>query len=295
MHIEQLRYFTQIHKFGSINRVAEQAHTSPQAISASIKRLEEELDCRLFIREGTKNLTLSPHGKLLLNGAEDILRILEETTNKLNALTLSETLLPTTEQIDIFVSPAIDLSITPTAIDLFLQKNPHAKVKVMQQEAQEIHSLVLNGNSLGIVISFSTRMTTDKIVYQLIATDKCCAAVSPNHPLAKQKSVSLKTLLKYPLAIYQSNYNCTNPLCYVLEEKGTPNYHTITNNNIIYQNVINNNQHIISLHARKFSHFISQRYAFAISLSRSNTNILSTASKKYSALSRYLSISVIKC
>lgn len=62
--------------------------------------------------------------------------------------------------------------------------------------------------------------------------------MSKSHPLANQKSVSLHTILKYPIALYQSNPAIANNVCLLLEEIGEPNYLTTTNKYDIYQDAI---------------------------------------------------------
>lgn len=56
MTINQLRYLLLIHQLGSINKAAQKSNISPQNISIAIKKLEEELGCPLFIRDGRKKL-----------------------------------------------------------------------------------------------------------------------------------------------------------------------------------------------------------------------------------------------
>lgn len=49
MQLEQLRYLILIHRLGSINKASEQVHLSQQALNASMKKLEAEIGCPLFI------------------------------------------------------------------------------------------------------------------------------------------------------------------------------------------------------------------------------------------------------
>lgn len=72
MNMEQLKYFVLISSLGSINKASQQLFVSPQAMSSAIKKLEDELECSLFIRDGKKNLILSEHGKIFLTTAKDI-------------------------------------------------------------------------------------------------------------------------------------------------------------------------------------------------------------------------------
>ncbi len=244
MNITQLEYFTLIHQLGSINKVAEQKHISPQTISASIKKLEEELQYPLFIRNGKQNLALSPYGELFIQTANDILSILHLGISKMdnyNAAPQNENI---RENLNILISPALNNGIIPTIAETFLKNNPHINLKIINEETANILSLITQGDAAGFFMSFKHFSDTEDIVYKHIYTDKIYAAFSPNHILAKQKTISLATLLRHPLTIFQNSYTSPNPVCGILEEVTAPNYYTVTNNYQIYQNVIYNNKAI---------------------------------------------------
>lgn len=244
MNIIQLEYFTLIHQLGSINKVAEQKLISPQTISSSIKKLEEELQHPLFIRNGKQSLTLSPYGEIFLQTADDILSSFHlgiQKMNNYNAVTPKE---DTRENLNVLVSPAINNSIIPIIIEIFLKNNPHIDLKIINEETVAIHHLVAQEDTVGFFMSFESLVDTDNIIYKQISTDKIYAAFSSRHVLAKQKTISLATLLRYPLVVFQNSHTCPNPICGVLEKAGTPHYHAITSNYQIYQNIIYSNKAI---------------------------------------------------
>ncbi len=145
--------------------------------------------------------------------------------------------------LNILISPALGLYNLPGITKAFLQQYPYIHLKIMQHETEEIQRLLTEGNALGIFATFAAPPRDDALIhYDFLFSDKLYIAISPLHPLAKQKSVSLRTLLKYPLAIYQNSYAYANPLCHLLEQYGQPDYYTMTNNIDIYQNAIINNQ-----------------------------------------------------
>ena len=53
MHIEQLKYFLSVVEHGSVNSVADTFFMTPQAINASLRKLEAEFDSPLLIRSNT--------------------------------------------------------------------------------------------------------------------------------------------------------------------------------------------------------------------------------------------------
>ena len=85
MEIRVLRYFLEIARVGNMSRVAEALHISQPTLSKQMKELEEELGKKLF-RRGSVGLTLTDEGMLLRKRAEDILDMVDKTTDEFNAL-----------------------------------------------------------------------------------------------------------------------------------------------------------------------------------------------------------------
>ena len=78
-------------------------------------------------------------------------------------------------------------------------------------------------------------------IYQKIADAKVYAVVAHTHPLAQQKSVTISTLLKYPLGFFQPDYR-PFALQKVLEKKGNPRIQLITSNTQTYQRTVDSGQ-----------------------------------------------------
>jgi DNA-binding transcriptional LysR family regulator len=75
LDIRQLRYFVEICKYKNFTRAAEACYISPQGISLSIQRLEEELNRKLFNRS-TKEVGLTEDAEYLLPRAKQVLEII---------------------------------------------------------------------------------------------------------------------------------------------------------------------------------------------------------------------------
>lgn len=239
LHTSQLEYFTLIYRLGSINKAAEKIHVSPQTISSSIKSLENELGYPLFIRNGKKNMVLSEYGEIFIQTAEDILLKMKECSKKMQGLSSEKQ--QKIETLNIFASPAVNNSILPMAFQLFSQQHPYIKFNITHEETPAIFSILTKQNSLAIFVSFNKLTDANEILYKQLLIDKVYALFMPQHPLSKQKTISISSILRYPLAILQST-STANPLCTVLEKHGTPNYYTVTANPNIYEKAIANNQ-----------------------------------------------------
>ncbi len=85
MEIRVLRYFLEIARTGNMSRAAETLHVSQPTLSKQMKELEQELGKKLF-RRGSVGLALTDEGMLLRKRAEDILDMVDKTTDEFHAL-----------------------------------------------------------------------------------------------------------------------------------------------------------------------------------------------------------------
>lgn len=85
MEIRVLRYFIEIAREGSMTAAAEVLHVSQSALSKQMKELEIELGKKLF-RRGSRSVSLTDEGILLRRRAEDILDMVDKTTDEFKAI-----------------------------------------------------------------------------------------------------------------------------------------------------------------------------------------------------------------
>ena len=85
MEIRVLRYFLEVAREGSVTRAAERLHISQPTLSKQLKDLEAELGKKLFVRSSF-SVRLTDEGMLLRKRAEDILDMVDKTTDEFKAL-----------------------------------------------------------------------------------------------------------------------------------------------------------------------------------------------------------------
>lgn len=84
MELLQLRYFYESAKHENFAKTAEKYMVPASSVSASVKRLEEELGCKLFERRSNR-ITLNENGKQLHNSLAVIFDELDQTIGKIRA------------------------------------------------------------------------------------------------------------------------------------------------------------------------------------------------------------------
>lgn len=88
--LNQLRYFQAIARCGSLSKAARELSVSQPTLTVSIRQLEERLKTTLLLRDRS-GVSLSSTGEALLRGAEEMLRVLAHTEQRILGLETEET------------------------------------------------------------------------------------------------------------------------------------------------------------------------------------------------------------
>ncbi|MDR1573718.1 MAG: LysR family transcriptional regulator, partial [Clostridiales Family XIII bacterium] len=72
MELAQLEQFLMIEKSRSMRLAAEKLFLSQPSLSLNLKKLEDELDCKLFTRSNNQ-LILNDYGKIMLEYSERVI------------------------------------------------------------------------------------------------------------------------------------------------------------------------------------------------------------------------------
>ena len=173
-----LRVFITVAELGSLTEAAKKLYVSQPAISQAIKKLEEELQVKLFIRNKRSKLILTDAGKDILSLAYKM----ADLENRLYQRAYEENhLLGGTIRI---ASVPLGISLILSRVLPIFQKHfPDVSVELMEESPIEVKNLVLNYQAdLGITTSPYLGLS-----HRLIMTDRM-VSISRN----KAKRVDLK-------------------------------------------------------------------------------------------------------
>lgn len=199
MTIEQLRYFVLTAQEISINAASKKLHISPQALSRTLINLENELQATLLERS-RHGITLTPAGQRLLASAGAFL----ESLNYLDGACPSSAFFldnPCT----LLSSPGLE-HFFPSFLALLYQACPGLQINIRYRtyqhildevEQRSVELALTNISSIGGQ-SIYPSLYDDLLFYPLFHYYYFCVA-SVKSPLATYKTVSVKTLLAYPL------------------------------------------------------------------------------------------------
>lgn len=230
MRLEQLHYLQALSRYKSMNAASQILYVSPQAISLAMKQLENELGITILERS-PQGVTLTKAGTLVLNKSQIIIDALEDLTTEINLLKEPSVSLKLKGKLTIVVNPFFyTLENMSESILHFRKNHPAVTVAIVETEPSEIiHNLSQpltdqNNVHIGVVNKiFHPDPFPSTMTFYPLYEFGFYAYVPKSHPLAKYTQISISTLLKYPLAVYQSSSSTTNPSQLYLEQYGKPN------------------------------------------------------------------------
>lgn len=193
MELNQLRGFVTVARLGSFTRAAEALFLTQPAMSLQIKALEESLGETLFERQG-RQLLLTPAGRLLLEAAEQILGLVEQTREEIQALKGLQG-----GQLSIGTNDSNCLYVLPDLIQRFRQQFPDVELRLTNSHSTQVATWVVEGQvEFGLV---TLPILDPHLESQPLFDREDVLVCRPNHPLCSQSSVTPAALVEYPLLL----------------------------------------------------------------------------------------------
>lgn len=239
MTTDQLRYLIEISRSTSMTAASHSLHLTPQALSTSIKKLEDELGFSLLNRSFS-GISLTPEGKWLVTESTAFLqKIDEQVCLHAEADTQSQY----TGHLDVFYNYAgISDDIFGQLISNLYEQMPSLDIKLREMPKETIISRVLRGD-VEFGVCFRTKYNDvfvdemdDALIFEPLFDGRLIFATAPDSELAKFKTISLKKVVAYPLTAYFPGYETNISLEEFLTENfGLPIQYTCENNFSIFR------------------------------------------------------------
>jgi molybdate transport repressor ModE-like protein len=190
MDLQQMRLLRALAETGSFSRAAEKCNISQPAMSIHIQNLEEELGMILVDRL-PRGAQLTEAGTIVLEYSQKVLSLVEEmklTVRELSGLKRGH--------LKIGASTTPGIYTLPDALGRFKQKHPDVEVDLLIGNTQQVEEAVSNREIILGIIGQKPR--DPDLQWEHYLKDDLVAIVSPQHKLAKRKSVSIVDLAKEP-------------------------------------------------------------------------------------------------
>ncbi|GHV19311.1 LysR family transcriptional regulator [Clostridia bacterium] len=191
------KVFCAVAECKSISNAAEKLFVTQQAVSHNIKKLEEELGAKLFIRI-PRGVEITPEAEKLYNTIKSSINGIAVGLDSFNE---DKTL--NSGEIRIGVNSIIYETCLCNYIENFHKGYPNIKYKIFSNSAIELLNMLKN-HDIDMVVSTASsenienafsRKSIDKLDFAFVGNEKY-------KTLAKEEDISLKELAKHPLLLF---------------------------------------------------------------------------------------------
>ena len=187
MDLDQLHTFLEIVRLKSFSKAALTCYRTQPAISAQIRQIEQELNCSLFERLGTR-IELTAAGKILSEYAGEILdlrRRAQDAINELERMPRGELVIAANEATCIYVLPNV--------FSEFKQLFPNVQLMVDRSYGRHVVDSVMDNLA---DFGFTQLPVQEKKLQVLpIHTDEIKLILPAGHPLAARAEVRCEELV----------------------------------------------------------------------------------------------------
>ena len=186
MHLEILKIFCDLAEIRSFSRTAEKHILSQSAVSQQLAQLELFYKCQLINRK-KRPIELTRAGRILYQGAKDILERYEQLGSELNAMKRSSA-----SRINVAAIFSIGMHTLPDYVKKFMVSYPNVNVHIEYFSASRIYELVLAGDvDIGLVAVPKRDKRLDVYDFQ---DEPLVLACSPKHPLSYESQLDIHKL-----------------------------------------------------------------------------------------------------
>lgn len=184
--LRQLEIFVAVCRTESVSRAAEQLFLSQSATSTALGELERQFGLQLFERVG-KSLSINETGRQLLPRAVELL-------DRANEIELQLSGHDGFGEIHIGATLTVGNYLATQLVAKFLYEHPESSVQLQVHNTKMIvQQIAKHELDLGLIEGDCNH--PDLEVERWVA-DELAIFSAPNHPLAKQKNISLNALIK---------------------------------------------------------------------------------------------------
>jgi len=212
LDLAELDVFIMVATERSFSRAAEKLHRTQPAVSQTIKRLEEELNERLFDRS-SKAGRMTEAGELLFDYAQRLTQLkteAESAVKELQDLRHGRVIIGANEAA---------IHVLLPVITQFRQEHPQAQVEVRRVSSRHISAEVLNRTLDFGVLTFAPRERGLNTL--VLGEDELVMLVPPNHSLANREEISMEEFGSQAVIAHNEASPARDRVLQIYEERDT--------------------------------------------------------------------------
>jgi DNA-binding transcriptional LysR family regulator len=194
MEWQQIIGFYHVAKLGSFTRAGEVTLRTQSALSQQIKALEDEFDCKLFERMGTRKLRLTGAGERFLKFSESVLKGYEDFAGDLSELKGAQR-----GALKIAAPFTTLYHLFPCSLRAYIERFPQVELTVLDRPQANVVGLVRDGEvDFGLALESIVPKDLTHVRWKRVET---VLMVPQGHALVQIKRITWRQLAKYPLIV----------------------------------------------------------------------------------------------
>ena len=195
--LQQLRGFCYAAQFGNITRAGEHMGLAQSTVSLQIKSLEDELNVKLFQRNGPR-IVLTRDGEDLLNLALPHVDGVENICEKF----IHERSITNKTEIVVGVNSSTKNYLMPHVVNEYVQKYDHINVTLHFVEQDKVAKMIEHNDLDCAVLPRRPHKPFPKTCeYTPIYFFKPCLITRKDHPLARRQHLTIKEISEYDVIL----------------------------------------------------------------------------------------------
>ena len=191
LELRQLRYFLAVAEELNFTRAADRLHLAQQALSASVKRLEEQLGVPLFVRN-TRKVELTSAGEVLVDGARAVIAAASTALEQVHLVAEGRT-----GRLSVgFSTAAGGVAIVRQIMRTFAEHAPDVDLRTQEHDFSDPSAGLADGR-VGVAFIFGP-LPVEGLSSITLLEEPRLVAVRPEHALASRRSVTTDDLHGLP-------------------------------------------------------------------------------------------------
>lgn len=211
MKLHQLKYFSEVCRQKGISKAAAVLHISQPAVSNAIKELEAEFNLMLFKRVDQK-LVLTKEGAYFLLEVEELLGKINDLTQKMYDLGNKK------DVVRVGVPPMLSI-MAFQVIQEFFKEYPQIRLELCDESSLKLRKM-LQDDQVDVIIVSGMNTDFHNLGFSKLQNTELLFCVNRNHPLAKEKQVSVEHVALEPLVMFQDGFYVKERVLELFHEVG---------------------------------------------------------------------------
>lgn len=204
MEIRELTYINTIYNAGNIGDAARELFISQTALYKILHKIEAEVDDKIFYKDGNR-LIPTETGEIVIDAAKDILSCLDKMNEK-----IIDTKNLRFGKVSIGFPSIVALMFFPKLLTDFSALHSGIRIVTAEDGGENLISRTISGE-LDMAITMAP--VGSNVLNEILLTDDIVAVgISPNHPWALKKSVTIKDFERTPFITFDQTFRMRHQL-----------------------------------------------------------------------------------